>query len=158
MGTSKQTSPFPNAKRYSDQIFLFEYPPATSSLPAANTTATTDDGPSTVVIFGWGDGQAKHVAKYISGYRAQFPSITRIVVVLATTFKAAYQPLHERVAGMMPVIDAAFPDGPVPVTTSTATSSPDAGEKADKAAARSPLSPVLLHTMSNAGGINLASA
>ncbi|KAJ1328252.1 DUF829 domain-containing protein [Microdochium nivale] len=127
MGPSSRESPFPGAKRYSDQIFLFEYD------TDANTRTT--GGPSTVILFGWGDGQARHVAKYIAGYRELFPSITRLVVVLATTFKAAYQSLNERLAGMMPTIDAAFPDGPAV----------DGG------------SAVLMHAMSSAGGINLVS-
>lgn len=155
MGKRKMESPFSGATRFSDQIFSFEYEP--------NRTGTTDE-PQTIIIFGWGDGQAKHVAKYITGYRELFPSVSKIVVVLATTFKAAYQPLHERVNGMMPVIDAVFPNGPVTDNANAAnitrTSNDDDGNsiKADLAAAASPHSRVLLHTMSNAGGINLASA
>ncbi|KAH7028194.1 uncharacterized protein B0I36DRAFT_328786 [Microdochium trichocladiopsis] len=149
MGASKEISPFPSAARYSEQIFMFEYEPTA-------TTAGSADEPSTIIIFGWGDGQAKHVSKYISGYRELFPSVTKIVVVLATTFKAAYQPLHERVSGMMPVIDAAFPDGPV--LAAAARDKTKTKTSADGAAALSPHSPVLLHAMSNAGGINLASA
>lgn len=166
MGRTEKESPFPGATRFSDQIFSFEYEPNTTSI--TNTTGATDD-PRTIIIFGWGDGQAKHVAKYITGYRDLFPSVSKIVVVLATTFKAAYQPLHERVNGMMPVIDAAFPDGPVTDNANAnanaakglRTSNDDGDDKnikVDLAAAVSPHSRVLLHTMSNAGGINLASA
>ncbi|KAK8095956.1 uncharacterized protein PG998_002583 [Apiospora kogelbergensis] len=125
-GTTTTNSPFPGFTKISDQIYIHH--------PDQHDKNADHDElhPDKVIIFGWGDGRPRNVSKYIEGYRALYPRAT-VVAVLATTFKAAYQPLHERTEGMMPVVDAAFP-------------------------ARQQRPPrVLLHAMSNAGGINLAS-
>ncbi|KAK8021644.1 hypothetical protein PG990_006782 [Apiospora arundinis] len=133
--TTTDNSPFPGFTRISDQIYIHH--------PDQHDKATAnDDGeihPDKIIIYGWGDGRPRNVSKYIEGYRALYPRAT-IIAVLATTFKAAYQPLHERTEGMMPVIDAAF-----------SPSSSD-GKQPNQPPPR-----VLLHAMSNAGGINLAS-
>ncbi|KAK8087843.1 hypothetical protein PG997_002804 [Apiospora hydei] len=127
------SSPFPGFTKISDQIYIHH------SDRNDNTAAKGGDdesSPDIIIIYGWGDGRPRNVSKYIEGYRALFPRAT-IIAVLATTFKAAYQPLHERTEGIMPVIDAAFSDK-------------------DQTQQKKPPR-VLLHAMSNAGGINLAS-
>lgn len=122
-------SAFPGFTRLSDQIYSLQ-----ADFPSTTRPADSTD-PDTIIVFGWGDGKPKNVVKYVDGYRALFPH-AHVVIVLATTLKAAYQSLGERTDGMMPVLDAAFLRGP------------EAGDRQRR---------VLLHTMSNAGGINLAS-
>ncbi|KAJ5226551.1 uncharacterized protein N7469_006557 [Penicillium citrinum] len=92
--------------------------------------------PTTIVIFGWGDGMPKNVSKYADGYHELFPN-ARIVAVLSKTFHASNQPLDDRIEAMLPVIDTVFP---------TPTGSGNGEER------------VLLHAMSNTGGIFLAAA
>ncbi|KAK8050775.1 hypothetical protein PG994_012505 [Apiospora phragmitis] len=128
--TPTNNSPFPGFTKISDQIYIHH--PDRDDDNAATNVDHVEPHPDKVIIYGWGDGHPRNVSKYIEGYRALFPRAI-IIAVLATTFKAAYQPLHERTEGMMPVIDAAF------------------SEK-QKQPPR-----VLLHAMSNAGGINMAS-
>ncbi|GCB27327.1 hypothetical protein AAWM_10212 [Aspergillus awamori] len=98
------------------------------------TTGTVE--PTTIIIFGWGDGMPKHVSKYADGFHDLYPS-ARILVVLSSTLQALSQPVEERIQDMMPVIDTVFP---------TATGGGKGEER------------VLLHTMSNTGGIFLAAA
>jgi hypothetical protein len=125
MGLSSQ-SPFPGFTQVSDQIYLLNN-------VDTNDNPESAEEPTTVIIFGWGDGKPKNVAKYVDGYRGLYPH-AKMVVVLATTFKAAYQPLLERTQGMMPVVEAVFP--------------PNVAKHDGR---------ILIHAMSNAGGINLAS-
>ncbi|KAK7923490.1 PaxU [Apiospora marii] len=129
--TTPSNSPFPGFTRISDQIYIHHNNDNTTT----DRVDHDDSHPDKIIIYGWGDGRPKNVSKYIEGYRALFPGAT-IIVVLATTFKAAYQPLLERTQGMMPVIDAAF---------------------SEKHPQQNQPPRVLLHAMSNAGGINLAS-
>ncbi|OJZ82618.1 hypothetical protein ASPFODRAFT_195766 [Aspergillus luchuensis CBS 106.47] len=92
------------------------------------------DEPTTIIIFGWGDGMPKHVSKYADGFHDLYPS-ARILLVLSSTFQALNQPLEARIQDMMPVIDTVFP---------TPTGDGSNEER------------VLLHSMSNTGGIFLA--
>lgn len=90
--------------------------------------------PTTVVIFGWGDGVLKHVSKYADGYQKIFPR-ARTVLVLSRTLQASTQSVESRIEAMMPVIDTVFPS---PLGN---------GNEPER---------VLLHAMSNTGGVFLA--
>ncbi|KAJ5591951.1 uncharacterized protein N7459_002320 [Penicillium hispanicum] len=120
-----QPRPFPGFTAVSDRVYLRDGHEKTKPSPA--------DEPTSVVIFGWGDGMPKHVSKYADGFHELFPS-ARIIAVLSGTFQASNQPLESRVQAMMPVVDLIFP---------TPTGSGDGEER------------VLLHAMSNTGGIFL---
>ncbi|GLA37369.1 hypothetical protein AnigIFM63309_004282 [Aspergillus niger] len=72
----------------------------------SKTTGTVE--PTTIIIFGWGDGMPKHVSKYADGFHDLYPS-ARILVVLSSTLQALSQPVEERIQDMMPVIDTVFP-------------------------------------------------
>ncbi|GAB1313758.1 DUF829-domain-containing protein [Madurella fahalii] len=94
------------------------------------------DHPTTVVIYGWGDARPRHVAKYIYGYRQLFPN-ARIVVIFSPILKALYQTLEARSKTMFPVIEAVYPQIPD-------LQNAESRER------------VLLHVMSNTGGMNCA--
>ncbi|KAJ5692202.1 hypothetical protein N7462_001625 [Penicillium macrosclerotiorum] len=120
--------PFPGFTPLSDRVYLRNGNENTKPAPA--------DEPTTIIIFGWGDGMPKHVAKYSDGFHDLYPS-ARIVVVLSATLQASKQPLEDRVKAMMPIIDTVFP-----------TPTGDGAEEER----------VLLHAMSNTGGIFVAAA
>lgn len=123
-----QPLPFPGFTPISDRVYLRNgHEKAQPALPHE---------PTTIVIFGWGDGMPKNVSKYADGYNELFPR-ARIIVVLSRTFQASNQPLDARIEAMVPVIDLVFP---------TPTGSGNEEER------------VLLHAMSNTGGIFLAGA
>ncbi|KAI1103010.1 DUF829-domain-containing protein [Jackrogersella minutella] len=108
----------------SDRIFIRNEDSSLTETPEK----TTIDQPTTIIVFGWGDGLPKNVAKYADGYQKLFPK-ARILMVISSTFAASFESLEQRTRAMMPLVDAVFP------------SSPDASEK------------VILHAMSNTGGI-----
>lgn len=124
-----QPLPFPGFTPISDRVYLRD------GHAKAKKSPPTD--PTTIVIFGWGDGQPKHVAKYADGFHEQFPS-ARIVVVLSKTLHASNQQEEARIQAMMPMIDLVFP-----------TPTGDGGPEKER---------VLLHAMSNTGGIFVAAA
>ncbi|KYK55108.1 uncharacterized protein DCS_07070 [Drechmeria coniospora] len=99
--------------------------------------ARADDGaasagdPGTVIIYGWGDGLPKHVAKYADGYRQLYPA-ARQVVVLSPIAKAMFSDLQQRSGHMTDVVDAVF----------------DGAESEEHS--------ILVHTMSNTGAVNYA--
>ncbi|KAI8963450.1 DUF829-domain-containing protein [Daldinia sp. FL1419] len=95
------------------------------------TGKTPNDHPTTIIIYGWGDGTPKNVAKYVDGYNKLFPG-ARILMVISSTFSAVYQSLEQRTQAMMPIVDTVFPN-------------PDDDS-----------SRVILHIMSNTGGIYAA--
>jgi hypothetical protein len=78
------------------------------------------------------------VAKYIDGYRLLFPH-TRFVLIFSPILKTLYQTLEARSRNMVPVIEAVYPE---------TLKNPDTQTKPDER--------VLLHVMSNTGGINCA--
>jgi hypothetical protein len=80
----------------------------------------------------------KHVSKYAEGFHTLYPS-SRILVAISKTLHASNQPLHDRIAAMMPIIDTVFP-----------TPTGDGGAAEPER--------VLLHAMSNTGGIFVAAA
>lgn len=125
--------PFPGFTPLSDRIYLRDASTTTNPPPPTH--------PTTIIIFGWGDGMPKHVSKYADGYHALYPS-TRILVAISKTLQASNQPLSERVQAMMPIIDTVFP---LP-TGDTSSDNPSEKER------------VLMHAMSNTGGIFMAAA
>ncbi|KAJ5152996.1 uncharacterized protein N7482_009474 [Penicillium canariense] len=120
--------PFPGFTPLSDRVYLRS--------GNENAKAAPPDQPTTIVIFGWGDGMPKHVSKYADGFHELYPS-ARILVAISKTLQASNQPLNERVQAMMPIIDTVFP-----------TPTGDGGNEER----------VLLHAMSNTGGIFVAAA
>ncbi|KAI0467174.1 hypothetical protein F4859DRAFT_278776 [Xylaria cf. heliscus] len=89
---------------------------------------TTAADPTTILVYGWGDGHPKHVSKYSEGYHALFPS-ARIVVIINPILAATTQTLPKRTESMRPIIDTCFP------------TKDDGSER------------VIMHIMSNTGGI-----
>lgn len=126
----QQPQPFPGFIPVSDRVYLRDGHERAKTSPP--------DAPTTIVIFGWGDGQPKHVSKYADGYHELYPS-ARIIVVLSRTLHASNQPEEDRIQAMMPVIDMIFP-----------TPTGSGGSSEDER--------VLLHAMSNTGGIFVAAA
>ncbi|KAK4444579.1 hypothetical protein QBC34DRAFT_385104 [Podospora aff. communis PSN243] len=127
-GTSTPLSginPLEGFSALTDQIYV-QTPP---------TSAVDPSHPTTIVIYGWGDALPKHVLKYITGYRALFPT-SRIVLVFSPILRALLQTLDARTANMQPVVDVLF------------------GTLSEKGIALD--GKTLMHCMSNTGGINLA--
>ncbi|KAJ4265378.1 hypothetical protein NW762_004666 [Fusarium torreyae] len=89
------------------------------------------DHPSAIVIYGWGDGLARHVGKYADGYRALFP-YSRQIVILSPIKDAMFTGLEARTREMHLVLDNLD------------------GLLNDKQA------PILIHAMSNTGAISYA--
>jgi hypothetical protein len=118
---------FPGFTPISDRVYL------RNSLE--NPKPSRADEPTTVIIFGWGDGTPKHVTKYSDGYHELYPS-ARIIVIISRTFQATNQPEERRIQAMMPVVDTVFP---------MPTGSGNEKER------------VLVHAMSNTGAIFTAS-
>ncbi|KAK4153660.1 transmembrane protein 53 [Chaetomidium leptoderma] len=96
--------------------------------------------PTTIVIYGWGDARPRHLAKYVDGYRQLFPH-AGIVLIFSPILKALYQTLEARSRTMVPVIEAVHPE---------ALNKQDTKEKTANNQR------VLLHVMSNTGGMNCA--
>ncbi|KAK2934844.1 Protein of unknown function DUF829, TMEM53 [Fusarium oxysporum f. sp. vasinfectum] len=89
------------------------------------------DHPAAVVIYGWGDGLARHVGKYAEGYRALFPH-SKILIILSPISDAMFTGLETRTRAMQHVIDNL--DGLLEEKTA----------------------PILIHSMSNTGAISYA--
>lgn len=109
------------------RIFLRNLKNASSSFTDSERNPTTSCDPTTILVYGWGDGSPRHVCKYADGYHALFPS-ARIVVIINPILAATTQTLAKRTDAMMPVIDTVFPF------------KADGSER------------VVLHIMSNTGG------
>lgn len=103
-----------------------------SRLSTLNQADAPEDHPHAVLIFGWGDGAPKHVLKYADGYQNLFPYANQ-VIVLSPIMKAISSGLNERSTAMRPVLEHVF-------------ATPE-NRKNPK---------ILVHCMSNAGGINTA--
>lgn len=125
----------PGFRRLSQQVYVHD---GDSTLAAQSPTSATD--PTTVIIYGWGDASPKHVSKYVEGYWALFPGC-RIVLILSPILKALYQTPAARDKSMQPVLDALF-------GRATAFGSADGKDGSER---------VLIHVMSNTGGISYAS-
>jgi hypothetical protein len=126
MSAPKKQPPFPGFTKLSDQVYL----------RAAGTSTTTSEqnDPTTIIIYAWGDAHPKHIAKYIDGYTKLYPS-AKLIVVLGPMAKALYQNLEQRSRNMEVLIDATF------------SGSTGEGTRDER---------VLVHAMSNTGGINYA--
>ncbi|KAF9878806.1 paxu protein [Colletotrichum karsti] len=121
--------PFPGFTALNDQIFIRD------GEELAEGTTRPSDHPRVVIIYGWGDAVPKHVAKYTDGYSKLYPH-ARQVVILSPIAKAMTESIQTRADGMKLVVDATYPP------SSIGTPDEDA---------------VLVHAMSNTGGINYAS-
>ncbi|KAH6670367.1 hypothetical protein F5X68DRAFT_159326 [Plectosphaerella plurivora] len=124
---SKKLPMIPGFKAVNDVILVSE--PSDQPIPAIH--------PETILIYGWGDGIPKHVAKYAEGYRVLFPH-SRQIVILGPIWKSLFAPLAERTSGMVPVVDALEEIH---------------GKDYHKAAVKPR---ILVHTMSNTGASNYA--
>ncbi|KAI1074003.1 DUF829-domain-containing protein [Whalleya microplaca] len=121
-----KASAFPGFIPITNRIFI-----RNEDSSSIRTTESSVDEPTTIIIFGWGDGQPKNVGKYADGYHKLFPS-ARILVVISTTLGALNDTLERRTKAMLPIIDIVFPTP---------------GDGTEK---------VILHVMSNTGGIYAA--
>ncbi|KAF5024266.1 hypothetical protein F66182_3659 [Fusarium sp. NRRL 66182] len=89
------------------------------------------DHPKAIVIYGWGDGLAKHVGKYAEGYRVLFPH-SKQIMILSPISDAMFTGLEQRTQAMHGVLD-------------------NLQELLDDKKA-----PILIHAMSNTGAISYA--
>lgn len=120
-------APIPGFTPLNDQIYVRE---SDSQAPAGS------DHPEVVVVFGWGDGLPKHVAKFTDGYRVLYPHAKQILV-LSPISKAMFSDHQQRSASMMPIVRSIWPEDPALQQ-----------EKDPK---------ILVHAMSNTGAVNYAS-
>jgi hypothetical protein len=119
-------SKIPNFTASSDQIYIKD--------PATQAPNSPDD-PDMILIFGWGDGLPKHVAKYAEGFSKLYPAAKQIVI-LGPISKVFFAKLARRVEDMTPVVEA-LKDIVGPQVTKK--------------------SKIMVHLMSNTGGSNYAS-
>lgn len=122
----KKITPIPNFFPANDQIYIRS--------PSELGPGRAED-PDVILLFAWGDGLPKHVAKYAEGFHKLYPAAEQIIV-LGPISKVFFATLKTRVADMKPVLDAL-----------SDTVSPAAATK----------SSILVHCMSNTGGSNYAS-
>jgi hypothetical protein len=112
---------FSDSKALSDQVFIRDL--------GENDTLRPSHHPHTIIIYGWGNGTARNVAKFADGYIALFPQ-SRQIIILTPIAKAMFANSHQRTVAMLPVVDALGAlDGP--------------GD-----------SSILVQAMSNTGGVN----
>ncbi|KAM5352829.1 hypothetical protein ACJ41O_005551 [Fusarium nematophilum] len=93
---SKKTPIIPGFNAVTDEIFVREE--ETPEEPPA-------DHPQAVIIYGWGDGLPKHVAKYAEGYRVLFPH-SRQIVVLGPMMKIMFTGTEGRKKEAAAIIDS----------------------------------------------------
>lgn len=117
---------FPGFEPLSEQVFVREGEIPQDEKPPSGH-------PRAVIIFSWGDAIPKHILKYTEGFAKLFPYAKQIAV-LSPIFQAMRQNIDQRTKNMLPVLEAAFPHGTDYVTDNA----------------------VLMHVMSNTGGINYA--
>jgi hypothetical protein len=138
--TETESSVMLGFKKLSNQVYVQEGGSATG-IPSP-------EHPSTVIIYGWGDARPRHVSKYVAGYRQLFPH-AQIVLIFSPILKALYQTLEARSRTMIPVLETVYPEAAAALTGNPSTNQPE--EEAKKGDRR-----VLLHVMSNTGGLNCA--
>ncbi len=147
-----QAPAFPGHTPISNRIFIRNEKSGSDSESTRRKATATD--PTTILIYGWGDGSPRNVckrtiwpplfllfgrshsltpktAKFSDGYHALFPS-ARIVVMINPILAATTQTLPKRTESVRPIIDACFPTR-------------------DNESER-----VIMHIMSNTGGIYAA--
>lgn len=117
----------------SDQVFVRD--------ASSDAVPRKGNDPTTVIIYGWGDGLPKHVAKYADGYRELFPA-ARQVVVLSPISRAMFSDLRQRSEHMEPVVRAVFGG--------------DEAARGRRGSSKAESEGVLIHTMSNTGAVNYA--
>jgi hypothetical protein len=96
--------------------------------PRTENTATNSTDPTTILIYAWGDAIPKHLHKYVLGYLILYPG-AQIIIVLGPMLRLFYQTPDQRSQRMEVVLGALA----------------GADER------------VLVHAMSNTGGMNYAS-
>lgn len=138
---AQKTQSFPGFIKLSNQVFLRDAP----LQEKPSNTAANDKHPNTVIIFGWGDGLARHLVKYADGYQTLYPSAKQIVV-LSPISRAMGAELPSRTYDMLPVIQAAF------------VNPPSAGQHQENSPISSETPRILVHIMSNTGAVNYAAA
>ncbi|PHH60362.1 hypothetical protein CDD81_1800 [Ophiocordyceps australis] len=99
MASSEAASDMPGFTALTEQILVRE--------ADKTAVARTRSDAQTVIIYGWGDGQPRHVFKYAEGYRQLFPAAKQ-VVVLASIAYAMWWRMPRCSQKMTTVIDAAF--------------------------------------------------
>ncbi|KAK7423086.1 hypothetical protein QQZ08_009253 [Neonectria magnoliae] len=129
MAESKKRYAFPGFAAVSDQVFVRDG-------EDLNGKPLPPKQPRVVIIYAWGDAIPKHLAKYADGFRELFPHAKQIAV-LSPIFQTMRLNLDQRTEKMLPVVKAAFPPA------SQDSTDPDEDS-------------VLVHVMSNTGGINYA--
>ncbi|KAL4865358.1 hypothetical protein BDV12DRAFT_188228 [Aspergillus spectabilis] len=119
---------FPGFTPLSSEIYFRE------GLPTDTPNPTH---PRVLIIFAWGDAQPKHITKYAAGFQTLYPH-ARQIAVLAPIYKALWRTMAQRIEAMKPVIEATYPRGE--------------GEGEEQSHDGN----VMIHVMSNTGGINYA--
>jgi pimeloyl-ACP methyl ester carboxylesterase len=130
MATVEKARPLAGFTRLSNQVYV---------RPADSSTGTCSDvkDPTTILIYGWGDGQPKHVVKFVAGYLKLYPS-ARIVLILGPILKMFFETLEQRTRSMDPVLYA---------LRDSSTAGGRRNEEEDR---------ILVHVMSSTGGVNYA--
>ncbi|KAL4876611.1 hypothetical protein BJY04DRAFT_222943 [Aspergillus karnatakaensis] len=131
--------------------------------PGLQTPTPNPTHPHTIIIFAWGDAQPKHIAKYAAGFRTLFPHAQQIAV-LAPIYKALVRTMAMRIEAMKPIIEATYPGSISQFANSKeSTEGAERQEEKDKEGTKNkhlqrPMHDgnVLVHVMSNTGGINYA--
>jgi hypothetical protein len=126
----------PGFTALNDQIYVREPDAADGKGAVLLPEDEASNHPDVVMVFGWGDGLPKHVAKYTDGFRVLFPRAKQIIC-LSPIAKAMFSEHQQRSESMKPIIDAIFPEG---------------AEKQQQRKLK-----ILAHTMSNTGAVNFAS-
>ncbi|KAH8197466.1 hypothetical protein TruAng_008361 [Truncatella angustata] len=93
----------------------------------SDVLSSSPTDPTAILIYAWGDSLPRHLNKYILGYLLLYPN-AKIILILGPMVKLFYQSLEQRSHNMETVVNALT----------------GAGER------------VLVHGMSNTGGVNYA--
>lgn len=131
--TAEVEATIPGFTKLTDQVYVHE---------GGALSQRDPKHPSTIIIYGWGDARPRHVVKYVDGYRQLFPH-ARVVLVFSPILRALYQTLEARSRNMIPVVQAAYPH---------LFGDDSNGDQQS----HDPDRRMLLHVMSNTGGINCA--
>jgi hypothetical protein len=94
MAAARSSSHLPGFTPLSKNIYMH---------PGSSPSSTSD--PTTILIYGWGDAQPKHLAKYIAGYQTLFPT-SRIVCIFTPLVATTMQSLAKRSLSMQAVVKA----------------------------------------------------
>ncbi|KAL1968003.1 hypothetical protein VTN77DRAFT_2420 [Rasamsonia byssochlamydoides] len=126
----------PGFNPVTSKIFVYEpQPQPQSSLPSSVPP------PTTIIVFGWGDGQPRHVAKFTDEYKSLYPA-ARIIGVLSASKDIIFNSRRSAIAVMLPV---------VALLSSGSSSS---GEENVNQEGKASDERVLIHVLSNGGCVN----